>query len=295
MAQDLQVNFFGEFRLNVRAEPSVEWVTVQLPPTAKSQSLLAYLILYRNKTHSREQLAEQFWQDRPPRRARRSLSTSLWHIHRGFTDSNPIESDNQSIQFRFPGETKLDVEQFEAAIAQGSSSENLEKSISIYQGDFLDGYYDDWVISQRYRYQSQYIDASTQLMRYYQEQNDNHQVLDIALKLLKLDPLQENVHRAVMQAYTALGQRSAALKQFEQCQQILSSDLNITPTSETILLHEQILSGELDKAKAQRIDISTTPTISNLGMNKNIRFFDYSINLIYFFHLFFYFFIFSQQ
>lgn len=52
------------------------------PATLKSQSLLAYLILHRHRPQPRDRLVGLFWGDRPERKARRSLTTALWHIRR---------------------------------------------------------------------------------------------------------------------------------------------------------------------------------------------------------------------
>lgn len=49
------------------------------PPTLKSQSLLAYLVVHRNQPQPRERLTGLFWGERPEDKARRSLSTALWH------------------------------------------------------------------------------------------------------------------------------------------------------------------------------------------------------------------------
>jgi DNA-binding SARP family transcriptional activator len=43
---------------------------------------LAYLILYRNRPHSREVLTGIFWGDHPENRARSCLSTALWRLRK---------------------------------------------------------------------------------------------------------------------------------------------------------------------------------------------------------------------
>ncbi|MCP4418034.1 MAG: hypothetical protein GY805_15535 [Chloroflexi bacterium] len=63
-----------------------------------------------------------FWGDRPERRARRSLSTSLWHIRRCFAPADPIMADNRTVQFVWPGEIWLDAAAFVQAAAAGSTS-----------------------------------------------------------------------------------------------------------------------------------------------------------------------------
>ena len=44
------------------------------PATLKSQSMLAYLVLHRDRPQPRERLATLFWGDRPERKARGSLA-----------------------------------------------------------------------------------------------------------------------------------------------------------------------------------------------------------------------------
>ena len=76
----LQLYYFGT--LDIRCDNQL----LGKPPTLKSQSLLAYLILHRQHPQPRERLANLFWGDRPESKARSSLSTSLWHIRRCLLD-----------------------------------------------------------------------------------------------------------------------------------------------------------------------------------------------------------------
>ena len=72
----LQPCFLGTLDLHYDDRP------LPKPPTLKSQSLLAYLILHRHQPQPRDRLVGLFWGDRPERKARRSLTTALWHIRR---------------------------------------------------------------------------------------------------------------------------------------------------------------------------------------------------------------------
>ena len=89
------------------------------PPTLKSQSLLAYLILHRHQPQPRDRLVGIFWGDRPERKARSSLSTSLWHIRRCLPDEALILSDPHSVQFDPRANLWLDVEAFESSATCG--------------------------------------------------------------------------------------------------------------------------------------------------------------------------------
>jgi DNA-binding SARP family transcriptional activator len=67
----LKICLLGEFELYGGDEP--------LPPpaTLKARSLLAYLVVHRDRACPREVLADLFWPDRPRDKALRSLSTAL--------------------------------------------------------------------------------------------------------------------------------------------------------------------------------------------------------------------------
>src|SRR5690606_31985015 len=104
-----------------------------------------------------------FWGERPEQRARRSLSTALWHIRRCFLNDNPIQGGVHAVYFQFPGNVYLDVEEFETGV-QKDDLTSLQAAVALYQGEFLAGFYDDWIVSERYRLQSLYEEALARMM-----------------------------------------------------------------------------------------------------------------------------------
>src|SRR5207244_2625849 len=61
------------------------------------------------------------------------------------------------------------------------------------------------------------------------------------LRLLTLDPLQEPMHRALMQLYVDAGRRPAALRQYQLCVDVLRRELDVEPESATKALYQTIL------------------------------------------------------
>ena len=94
MAPELRIRCLGRLSLHAREARELAARELPLPATLKSQSLLAYLVLHRDRPQSRDHLAELFWGDRPEHNARRSLATALWQIRRclpgATTTSAPI-------------------------------------------------------------------------------------------------------------------------------------------------------------------------------------------------------------
>jgi len=213
----LHINTLGGLTLNYQKESEIPVETLFIPPTVKSQSLLAYLIIQRHQSHPRSRLIGMFWGDRPEQKARRSLSTALWHIRRCFPAHDPIQSTVHEVQFVFSGELILDIELLENHAAQVEIA-NLQNAVNLYSGNFLDGFYDDWIVNERYRLQSLFIETLTNLLKLHEGAGNHNDALHVAQELLSFDSLREDAHRILMRIYCALGQRSAALEQYRLCQ-----------------------------------------------------------------------------
>ena len=223
------------------------------PATLKSQSLLAYLILHRHQPQSRERLAGLFWGDRPERKARSSLSTSLWHVRRCLPDEIHILSDLHTVQFDPQADLWLDVDEFESHVSRDDIA-HLPSAVALYRGDFLDGFYDDWIINERYRLEALFAGALSRLMVGQEAREEHEAALATALHLLEHDPLREDAHRLAMRAYCHLGQRHAALEQYRRCREIVREELSTKPMVETTELYQAILEGRLE-------GMATRPTL----------------------------------
>jgi len=148
----LRLYFLGPLDIRYDDQP------LPKPPTLKSQSLLAYLILHRHQPQPRERLVGLFWGDRPEHKARSSLSTALWHIRRCLPHEGPalnsaegfILSDSHTVQFDPQADLWLDVDEFESHASHDDMT-RLQSAVALYRGHFLDGFYDDWIINERYR------------------------------------------------------------------------------------------------------------------------------------------------
>ncbi len=265
--KQLEANYLGRFRLAWQDDQKPPAVVLTTPPTVKSQSLLAFLIFHRNQSHSREKLMDMFWGDSPSHKARRSLSTALWHIRQCFPDHDPLEANSLTVQFSFDGIINLDADHFEQKVKLGTFSE-LREAIDIYQGGFLDGFYNDWVIRERFRLETLLIEALSKLMIYQEKAGDFSSALSTGHQLMEIDSLHENAHRLLMRVYCALGQRNLALEQYHLCRQIVGDELNVEPMVETTQLYQAILSGQYEigpvsAVAVEPVSLKSTSTGSN--------------------------------
>lgn len=226
-------------------------------PYLKTQALFYYLITTR-QPHTREKLATFFWGDTPERQAKASLRNALYEVRRALEPAGEpaqhyILAEGNTLRFNRESDYWFDVEEFEKRLkAEGREMTPLREAVELYRGDFLEGFslkdsyeFDDWSFFERERLQREYLGALAELSRYHGQRCEYDQAIAYATQLLSYDSLQENVHRQLMRLYYTAGNRSAALRQYEVCKEILERELDIPPLAETTELYEQILRQEL--------------------------------------------------
>lgn len=215
-------------------------------PTRKSGALLAYLALAPGALRSREQLAGTLWGRSAEDQARASLRQMLSTLRRTLrTDSVPIiRTDGDSVSL---DTTAVDVDalQFERLAAQ-QSPESLEAGVGLYQGALLEGFslreegFDEWMAAERRRFHALALQTLSALVDQYARTDDFDRGIRTVERLLVLDPLQEWAHCTLMRLLWRSGRREAALRQYQECVQILKRELTIEPAEETQRLASEI-------------------------------------------------------
>ena len=245
----LQIRLFG--RVRVAYDDGAE---VRMTPTA--QTLLAYLLVQRTYC-PRDVLACLCWGDQPDDQARGCLSTALWRLRRSLeTDEVPhgaylLTTTTGEVGFNWESRHWLDLSTFEHEVKRvlalppealdPSHASSLQNALGLYTGDLLEGFYDDWVLRQRERVRTMYLDSLSRLMCYHHSRGAHEESIAAAQKILACDPLREEIYRELMRLYLKTGQRALAVRQFKICRDVLADELGIPPMEETEALYHQIM------------------------------------------------------
>ena len=161
-----------------------------------------------------------------------------------------------------------------AAVADAASAPTslpaLQAAVDLYTADFLAGFtlpdspdFDDW---QAYTTEQLRRRARTLLEKLawaYAAAGEGERAIATAHRRLALDPLDEDAHRALMQFYAQSGQPGAALRQYEQCRQILEDELGAPPAAETTALYERIRRAETGRQSGDARRVISPLTIDN--------------------------------
>lgn len=157
---------------------------------ARLQHLLAYLVLHRSAPISRQQLAFAFWPDTPDQQALKNLRTLLTRLRQALPDADDcISVTARMLQWRADAPLRLDVAEFEAAVAQAEGADPAgtasawAAAVAAYTGELLPDCYDDWILPLRERLHGAYGAALERLVLGLEEQRDDGGTLPYAQRL----------------------------------------------------------------------------------------------------------------
>ncbi len=232
-------------------------------PGRKAQALLAYLALNPGRSLPREKLASLLWGERFDEQARHSLRQCLLTLRKalGAEDDSVLVADGDSVRLE-TGKIATDVEDFERLATDGTR-DALERAVALYQGDLLEGVgirsegFDEWHGVESARIRDLAADAMARLAALLADSGAYDDAVEMAQRVLRVDPLREDAHRALMRAYQRTGRRVAALKQYEDCVSILREQLDVGPEGETLRLYEDIRS----ESEGAEVANASTPVV----------------------------------
>ena len=238
-------------------------------PNKKAQALLAYLGARPGQAEPRDKLAALLWSETSDRQARGSLRHALVALRKALAlvDGHPppLRSDGQTLALD-PDRVEVDVVTFERRVAEGTP-QALEDAAELYRGDLLLGFglneplFEDWLVAERERLREMALEALARLLAHQSRTGGTGRAIRTAARLLALDPLQETVHRTLMQLYARQGRRGAALKQYELCVDRLERELGTEPEMETKALYQELLRrpGEMPEAGEAQLERRSRP------------------------------------
>jgi DNA-binding SARP family transcriptional activator len=269
----LKISLLGVVRIDHEGLPN------EFQLTRSVKALLGYLTLFRRRIHPREVLAGLFWGDSREDRARNSLRTALWRL-RKVLEPRPIPRGTYLVttpagEIGLNSNSKywLDIAVFENQIKRSLAKSltdltaedinDLEYALGLYQGELLEGFYDEWALVERERLRVLFMKGKILLLRYYGHHGDYEQGLACGRAVLSLDPLREEIHREMMRLYVRNGQRALALRQYDICRQTLRTELGVCQMEETETLYSRIFlkSDHAASKSPLQADLRTAPQL----------------------------------
>jgi len=252
---NLHIHLFGKLRICYNGQELKGF------DSRKVQELLCYLLLNRNREHSREVLATLLWGENTSAQSKTYLRKSLWQFQCALESQTEASTGNifsveaNWIQVNAKADLWLDVAIFEQAFTpvmgiQGEKldydhAQSLLSAVELYRADLLEDCYQSWCLYERQRLQHIYLSMLDKLMGYCEVHQEYESGLNYGMQILQFDRAHESTHRRLMRLLFLSGDRTGALRQFERCVTTLNEELGVKPTESTKALNDQIRKNQL--------------------------------------------------
>jgi DNA-binding SARP family transcriptional activator len=219
------------------------------------QELFSYLLLLPYLHHPRESIAALLWHNQPTAQSKKYLRHALWQLQTALENHLPAQQSPLLVDPEWlsigPNVTlNVDADLFAQAFAAvrgipgryltPQQHTNLVQAVNLYQGDLLAGWYQDWCLYQRERFQNMYLAMLDKLMGYCEAFQAYEEGIYYGTRILAVDSARERAHRRLMRLQYLSGDRTAALRQYQRCVQALREELDVEPAHSTQAIYAQI-------------------------------------------------------
>jgi WD40 repeat protein/class 3 adenylate cyclase len=248
----LQIRLLGQFDVRMDGKRVVI-------SSRAGQSLLAYLALTAGTAHRREKLAGTLWPDTSDENARKNLRQELWRIRKAIPSQHLTVADDHLLADEFTLTFNRDADYWlDAAILERPDldPQSLTASLSLYQGELLPGFYDDWVVLERERIQTVFESKMERLVEKLVEAERWTAVQEQCERWLALGNAPEPAYRALMLSHSARGDMAKVSSIYQRCVDDLRDQFGVEPSAETHALYNGLLKG----ARAPRRMVPAQPS-----------------------------------
>lgn len=226
----VEVCVFGPVRSTIDGAP-VKFASL------RSAHLLGYLVVHSRRPRAPAAVAEDLWPEQDHLRSRKALNTELWRLRSAFEAAGgeaPVDRDEVALRLR--DGCRSDYRTFWEA-----AEEEEDGALDAARGTLMEGCYDDWLLIPREMAVAELSRRLTLRMHGCMAAGRYNRAIRAALKLIEIDPLLEAPHRVIMRAQDSLGNRAAAMRQFQKLKAALQRELQVPPLEETIALYTSIV------------------------------------------------------
>jgi DNA-binding SARP family transcriptional activator len=243
--------------------------------SSKALELFCYLLLYRDRPHHRERLAGLLWDDCCTAQSKKYLRQTLWQLQTAINTEEPRECqpvvlvDPDWVQINPKADLQLDVAFVEKVYqhVQGirgtdlhaESVSMLRNAVDCYKGHLLEGWYQDWCLFERERFQIFVLGLLDKLVEFYEARGEFGAGLEYGTRILRFDRARERTHRRLMMLFYLSGDRTAALRQFDRCVTALQEELGVGPSMRTVALCKRIQADDIGGSSAMDKIETDTP------------------------------------
>lgn len=235
-----QVQMLGGFRMTINGIS----ITDQENQSKKPWSILEYLITFRNREVSSNELIDLIWADSQSTNPSGALKTLIFRT-RKLLEPFHLPTQNLVIQKRGTYawnpqvELTVDTDQFEDLLEKSNNPDISEEkqlelllsALELYQGDFLPkSNREAWAIPISTFYHSQFIQAAHRAIELLSAREDWTQIIKLCRKAIEVEPYGDDFHYYLIFSLYNTGEQMQALEHYQHTTDMFYSEFSITPS-----------------------------------------------------------------
>ncbi len=227
-------------------------------PGRQGREAFAYLVLRGGMPVSRSTLIDALWRGEPPAAVDSALNSVVSKLRRlltevGLDGGRALRFSDGCYELLLPRGTWVDhtvafasIHEAETALKAGEPGAAYGPSAVARQicgRPFLAGSEAEWIEERRTRLRRVLVRALECRSAVYLWNGEHAFAVDTAREAVSLAPFRESSYRLLMRAHAAAGNTAEALRVYEQCRELISEELGVSPSQETREVHAEILRG----------------------------------------------------
>ena len=241
----VKIRSLGAFQVYVGGEEISQerWVST------KARDLLAYFLTFRGEHIPADRAFEAIWAEKSGR-GLTAFHTALSRLRSALrkSENSPRLILVEAGEYRLDAARfTIDVDEFDTALAKSrvaadeEAAAHLQEAVNLYRGEYLQNLYYDWLFPERRRLTQTYLSALRSLANFHYAHERFTRSLELLERALRVDNLQEDLHCQAMRVYAALGDRSGLAQQYQELEHVLSKELNVEPTQNSLELYKNLM------------------------------------------------------
>ncbi len=231
----------------------------------RTREVVAALASSAGQPVARPKLWNWLWPDMTKDSARRALNTEIWRLRSAVTNVGGdadalIHSSAHDIMLRIDCGFQVDVHDFETALNETTTLDQMIKVCALYRGDFALGITGEWCETIRQNLRHRFLQLLNQIVDKSFEANRLAEAELFAERLTQEDPYDEEATRGLMRTAMARGENSVAAQLYTALDERLRSDLDVRPASKTRALYQLCRTGSEEPQPLGGYRLELAPT-----------------------------------
>src|SRR5690606_32738945 len=225
-----------------------------------ARRLFARLLIAEGRPVTREQLLADLWPEAAPAAARNSLRVAIARLNEALEPERPsgtppwlVLAPDEALRLRPEVIARWDVAQLRARLAEAADAERRgdvtaslaaeRAALALYGGPFLADLHADWIDPLRRELAARFAAAAHRAGPRLVRRGRLDEALELAARLLRADPADEQAYALRMRAQLAGHDRAGALRTFAEAEATLARELQLAPGEELRRLVAQARGG----------------------------------------------------